>query len=71
MSKADVDAVGRPSDEDAVRLTLAFYCILEPDKRRSVMALAEQLAKESQRVDGVTHFTDLDPKSEIKGKSPH
>jgi hypothetical protein len=69
MSKADGDAVGRPPDEDAVRLTLAFYCILEPDKRRRVLALAERLAKESQRVDGVTHFTDLD--SNTGSKSPH
>jgi hypothetical protein len=69
MSKVGDDGVGRPPDEDAVRLTLAFYCILEPDKRRSVLALAERLAKKSQRVDGVTHFTDLDPNTEIK--SPH
>lgn len=69
MSKADGDAVGRPPDEDAIRLTLAFYCILEPDKRRSVLALAERLAKESKRVDGVTHFTDLDSNAETK--SPH
>lgn len=66
MSQADGDAVGRPTDEDAVRLSLAFYCILEPDKRRSVLALAERLAKESRRVDGVTHFTDIDSNTEIK-----
>lgn len=66
MSKADGDAVGRPPDEDAIRLTLAFYCILEPDKRHSVLALAERLAKESKRIDGVTHFTDLDANTEQK-----
>lgn len=71
MSKADIDVVGRPSDEDAVKLTLAFYCILEPDKRRSVLALAEQLARESQRVDGITHFTDLDSGTWIEAKPPH
>lgn len=71
MSKADIDVVGRPSDEDAVQLTLAFYCILEPEKRRSVLALAEQFARESQRVDGITHFTDLDSGTGIAAKSPH
>jgi hypothetical protein len=69
MSEADGDAVGRPPDEDAVRLSLAFYCILEPDKRRRVLALAERLAKESKRVDGIPHFSDLD--SSAENKSPH
>jgi quinol monooxygenase YgiN len=52
--------VGRASDEEALRLVIAFYCIMEPDKRAEVLALAERLAKESRVVDGVTHFLMLD-----------
>lgn len=33
------------SDEDALRLVLAFYCIMEPDKRDEVMALAQRYAR--------------------------
>jgi quinol monooxygenase YgiN len=47
---------GRASDQEALRLVIAFYCIVEPDKRAAVLALAEKLAKESPVVDGVTHF---------------
>jgi hypothetical protein len=32
------------SDEEALRLTLAFYCIMEPEKRAIVLALAERYA---------------------------
>ena len=54
------EGLGRPTDEEALKLTVSFYCILEPDKRALVLALAQRLAKESRRVDGFTHFTDLD-----------
>lgn len=37
---------GVPFD-DAMRLAIAFYCILEPDKRAIVMALAEKYADHS------------------------
>lgn len=60
MTKSDAGALGPPSDEDATRLALAFYCILEPKLRASVLSLAVQLATTSQRVDGHTHFNDLD-----------
>jgi hypothetical protein len=33
--------------DDAMRLAIAFYCILEPDKRAIVMALAEKYADPS------------------------
>jgi hypothetical protein len=52
--------LGRPSDEEALRLAVAFYCIMEPEKRAEVMQLAEMLAKQSQVVDGCTHFLLLD-----------
>ena len=52
--------VGRASDEEALRLVIAFYCIMEPDKRAEILALAEKFAKESEVVDGVTHFLMLE-----------
>lgn len=54
------EAFGRPSDEEALKLTLAFYCIMEARKRTEVLALAQQFARESGRVDGVPHYTELD-----------
>jgi hypothetical protein len=52
--------VGRASDEEALRLVIAFYCVMEPEKRAEILALAEKFAKESEVVDGVTHFLMLD-----------
>ena len=68
MSGSEDDALGPPSDEEALKLTLSFYCILEPDKRMRVLELAQQFAKESRRVDGHTHFKDLDPAIGTKPK---
>jgi hypothetical protein len=51
--------IGRPQEEEALRLVIAFYCIMEPDKRAEILALAEKLAKESQVVEGVPHFLTL------------
>ncbi|MFT4115585.1 hypothetical protein [Bradyrhizobium sp.] len=47
---------GRPSDDEALKLVVAFYCIMEPDRRSEVLALAEKYAKESRVVDGATHY---------------
>jgi hypothetical protein len=44
----------RASDEEALRLVLAFYCILEPDKRNEVLALAERYAATAKVIDGLT-----------------
>lgn len=44
----------RASDEEALRLVLAFYCILEPDKRSEVLALAEHYSATAKVVDGLT-----------------
>jgi hypothetical protein len=71
MSGLDDEALGPPSDEEALKLALSFYCILESDKRKQVLELAQQFAKESRRVDGFTHFTDLDPTIGTKPKSPN
>jgi hypothetical protein len=60
--------LARASDEEALRLALAFYCIMEPECRQEVLALAERLATKSQRVDGVAHFLDLTPAH--KNQSP-
>jgi hypothetical protein len=53
---------GRASDEEALRLVIAFYCIMEPEKRAEVLTLVERLARESQVVEGTTHFLMLDQK---------
>jgi len=52
--------LGRPDDKEALRLTLAFYCIMEPAKRAIVLSLAEQFARTSQTVEGCVHFLLLD-----------
>ena len=50
----------RASDEEALKLTVAFYCIMEPERRAELLALADKHARDSARVDGVTHYLDLD-----------
>jgi hypothetical protein len=49
----------RPADSEALRLVVAFFCIMEPEKRAEVVALAERYASESRVVDGATHFLML------------
>lgn len=51
--------LGRASDEEGLRLMIAFFSIMEPDKRDELLRLAESLATRSAVVDGVTHFTML------------
>jgi hypothetical protein len=48
--------LGRPTDEEALRVVVAFCCIMEPEKRAEVLGLAELFATRSQTVDGCTHF---------------
>jgi hypothetical protein len=50
----------RATDEEALRLVMAFYCIMEPEKAKQVLALAERYASESKVVDGLTHYLMLD-----------
>ena len=38
------------SYEEALRLTLAFYCIMEPQKRAIILALAERYAGQQHPV---------------------
>ena len=52
--------LGRPSDEEALRIVIAFCCIMEPEKRAELVQLAETFAKQSTVVDGCTHFSLLD-----------
>lgn len=52
--------LGRPANKEALRLVVAFYCILEPEKRAELVKLAEQLAAASPVVDGFTHFNLLE-----------
>ena len=49
MSNSKVQPLGRASDDEALRLTVAFYCIMEPEGRAEVLALAETLATRSAR----------------------
>lgn len=41
-------------DKQALRLTLAFYCILEPQKRDEVMALALRYAIKPPATNGLS-----------------
>lgn len=41
----------RPTDDEALRLVIAFYCIMEPDRQAQVLALAERYADESRDAD--------------------
>jgi len=50
----------RASEEEALKLTVAFYCIMEPERRAELLVLADKHARESARVEGVTHYLDLD-----------
>lgn len=52
--------LGRPSDEEALRVLIAYYSIVEPEKRAVVLELVEKYARESTMIDGVTHFNLLD-----------
>ena len=54
-------SAGRPSDDEVLRLVLAFLCIMEPARRSEVLALCEKYARESRVEDGVTHFLMLEP----------
>lgn len=54
------DCPHRASDEEALRLVLAFYCILEPEKRNEVLTLAEHYAANAKVVDGLTHYLLLE-----------
>jgi hypothetical protein len=59
------DDFRRATDEEALRLVMAFYCIMEPAKAKQVLALAERYASESQVVDGFTHFLMLERDSRV------
>jgi len=41
-----------PSDDEALKLVMRFYCILEPDRQRELLALAQRYASAAQEVDG-------------------
>src|ERR1700761_5632704 len=63
-------APGRPTSEEALRMVMAFYCIMEPDKRDQLVKLAESLAEKSQIVDGCTHFSLLERNPQSRNESP-
>jgi hypothetical protein len=52
--------LGRPSDDEALKLVVAFHCIMEPEKRAELLMLAEKYAKSSPVVEGCTHYLMLD-----------
>jgi hypothetical protein len=56
----ELAVLGRPSDEEALRIVIAFCCIMEPEKRAELVELAEIFARQSKVVDGYTHFSLLD-----------
>jgi antitoxin component of MazEF toxin-antitoxin module len=48
--------LGQPSPEEALKLVVTFYCIMEPERRRELMDLAEKYAMASPEVEGIPHF---------------
>jgi hypothetical protein len=59
MSKPKDEQLGRGSDADALRLAVAFYCIMESERCAEMLALAKTFAEQSKRVARITHFLDL------------
>jgi len=54
--KPEPKFTGYASDETALKLVLAFYCIMEEEKRNQVLALAQRYAAQSNTVgDDVVH----------------
>jgi hypothetical protein len=51
--------LARSSHQEALKLVIAFMCIMEPEKRAEVMALAERFAEASQIVEGEEAFLHL------------
>jgi quinol monooxygenase YgiN len=47
-------------------MVVAFYCIMEPEKRAELIKLAETFATESQVVEGCTHFLLLERRTETQ-----
>lgn len=47
MSGTGVWRIGRASDEEALKMVLAYLNINEPERRREVLALAEKFANQS------------------------
>jgi hypothetical protein len=58
--------IGRASDEDALKMVVAFYSVVEPEKRAELLALAEKYAKSSPVVEGVTHFLLLQNRAKVE-----
>ena len=46
------------SDAEAIRLVLAFYCILEPERRAEVMALARRYADQAALHDQIERLSE-------------
>jgi hypothetical protein len=65
-TQLELPVLGRPSEAEALRMVVAFYCIMEPEKRAEIIKLAETLATESQVVEGCTHFLLLERRTEIE-----
>lgn len=62
--------LGRPSEAEALRMVVAFYCIMEPEKRAEIIKLAETFAAESQVVEGCTHFLLLERHAKAEAEQP-
>jgi hypothetical protein len=58
-----LDMLGRASHQEALKLVFAFMCIMEPEKRAGVLAIAERYAEAPQIVDASDAFIKLRPRS--------
>lgn len=53
-----------PSNRESLRLMLAFFCIMQADRRVEVIQLAERLATDSI-ADGLTHVSVPEPDAAV------
>jgi glutamate racemase len=57
---SEQQTLGRPTEAEALRMVVAFYCIMEPELRARLINLAEDFAMRSPVVEGCTHFMLLE-----------
>ena len=51
--------IDRPSDYDVLSFVIAFFCIMEPERRAELLALTERYATSSEAVDGIPHYSTI------------
>jgi hypothetical protein len=60
----------RPTEEETLRLVVAFYCIMETENRDCLIELAEMFAKQSQAAEGNSSALNRDQPAAPEGREP-